>query len=286
LDRSSPTPPGRDPQRPVSDRLADVARRLVPTGPAAIPSLAMSTGQGGGFRPGGQRPAAGTRPAGRPGGSGAGVGGPRLPGGGAPAPRPQRYWTDYLRILLPVVGLILMLSVFIFWVDNIISGDDDGTATEPPVALATSTTDPNAAAPSPTVAVQAPTTAPTEQPTASDNATEGEPTEAASDEGGEAPTEEATEATEEDPAPTEATGEEAAGDGFAAGDAVVTTEGGLNLREEPSTSGASLGTLEQGTALTIVSGPETGDDIEWYEVETEDGETGWVAAEFISAAEG
>ena len=40
----------------------------------------------------------------------------------------ERYWTDYLRIALPVIGLLLMVGLFWYWVQMLI---DDPSTTEP-----------------------------------------------------------------------------------------------------------------------------------------------------------
>ncbi len=292
MDRRSPTEsrhqthparrPGRRPALVVS--VASLFERAADA--LGGPSLAFSTG-GGGFRS--ERPAArpepgsrtGTRPAGYPTGGGGG-GGPRPPRGGPPAPRPERYWTDYLRIALPVIGLLVMLSVFIFWVDNII-GDDDGSD-QTPVALSTATTDPNAAAdPTATLPAAEPTTAPTE---AAEPSTE--PSAETTEEPEGDPTEEATE--EPDAEPTEEPADEPAGDGeYAAGDTVVTNDDQVALRSEASADGGEdtvITRLDAGTTLTIVSGPEAGESYDWYEVETEDGQEGWVASTLLEAAAG
>lgn len=47
----------------------------------------------------------------------------------------ERYWTDYLRIAAPVLGVFLLIVLFWFWVSNFLGDDDDpnqganGTAT-------------------------------------------------------------------------------------------------------------------------------------------------------------
>jgi hypothetical protein len=45
----------------------------------------------------------------------------------------ERYWTDYLRVALPVVGLLLMLGLLFWWTNSII-GDDQGS--EPTATVA------------------------------------------------------------------------------------------------------------------------------------------------------
>lgn len=290
--------PGVRPAGRSTSGLAAALRRLTPTAePAPGPGLAYSTG--GGFRGGESR---GPAPRGEPSGyrgpsgagpSGGGGGGPRMPRGGAPGPRPERYWTDYLRIALPVIGLILMLSLFIFWIGNIISDNgSDASPTVPVVAVATT--------PAVTVAVT-PTVPPTVEGGAAQPSTAASDDGAASDEGaasaggsvaetsdgGDAAASDDGAAADESPA-DEATEEPADGAAtFAEGDAVVTSDGGVNLRSDPTTSDGDtniLATLEAGTELTILSGPETADGIDWYEVQPVDGDSGWVSADYLEAA--
>lgn len=54
---------------------------------------------------------------------------------------------------------------------------------------------------------------------------------------------------------------------------------GLNLRSESNTSSAIVGTLNQGTVLTVLE--RQGD---WYKVNTPDGKTGWVAGWLVSVS--
>jgi serine/threonine-protein kinase len=64
--------------------------------------------------------------------------------------------------------------------------------------------------------------------------------------------------------------------GLAVGDnaTVQGTGDGLRLRSEPA--GEQIGTLPDGTVVSIVGGPETAQDITWWQVETDLG-NGWVA---------
>lgn len=55
----------------------------------------------------------------------------------------------------------------------------------------------------------------------------------------------------------------------------------LNLRGEPGTSSEVVSGLVQGDTVTIVSGPQTVDDLDWYEVETAYGEDGWLAGVYL-----
>src|SRR6185436_15650431 len=72
-------------------------------------------------------------------------------------------------------------------------------------------------------------------------------------------------------------------DGFPADKVLyVQTDDGsrLNLREDPTTDGTIIDKLPNGSRVVVVSGPETADDHDWYEVDTDLG-TGWVAADFL-----
>jgi uncharacterized protein YgiM (DUF1202 family) len=63
---------------------------------------------------------------------------------------------------------------------------------------------------------------------------------------------------------------------------VVETTARLNLRGGASLSGAVLETLDEGTTGTVLDGPSAADDFTWYQIEVTDGETGWVAGEFLA----
>lgn len=73
-----------------------------------------------------------------------------------------------------------------------------------------------------------------------------------------------------------------AGTGFAVGTAVVVEiDGLLNLRAVAGLDAEVVAELPSGTAATIVSGPESADDLTWYQIETADG-TGWVASDYLA----
>ena len=73
---------------------------------------------------------------------------------------------------------------------------------------------------------------------------------------------------------------------FAAGDETVVTDGPLNVRDDSSIDGEVLLQLETGDVATILDGPVEADGYFWYQVETEDSTTGWVASDFIGLADG
>jgi hypothetical protein len=185
----------------------------------------------------------------------------------------ERYWTEYLRIALPIIGLLLMIGLFWFWASQLTSDDNGG---DEPIA----TTAPGVAdlitpesTPQPTQQVVVPpTSAPAEDPPPSTPAEEAPPPE--------------EEPVEEEPADEEPAEEEPAAGGFEIDQSVVVTEDGLNMRDDSTTAGEIVTTLDAGAVLTIQDGPVEGDSYTWYQVIVEEtGELGWVADDFIEAAE-
>jgi hypothetical protein len=79
---------------------------------------------------------------------------------------------------------------------------------------------------------------------------------------------------------------EAAGLAAIAQDAVVKVTGtgkaGLNLRNKATKSAGILGTMPEGTELTVVGGPKQADGLVWWKLRTADGKEGWGAADFLA----
>ena len=292
----------------VAGRLGAVIRRVsAALSPAIGAEPVLSVGGGGGYR-------SASRPeSGRQGGFGPTGGSPRGPRtGGGGAPQPERYWTDYLRIALPVIGLIVMLAVFIFWVQAIIGNDSNSSPTPTFVALTTS--NPPSAAPStsPTSIATEPSTSlsPSSSAASSGNASgqaaaqttsttapndQVTPTTAPSDQGAASDTSNTsanagssdTASPSDNASPSNTGSSNSNGSGqYSVGDTVTVTDDGVRLRDSASENGQEKMTLNQGDTLTIVSGPEQGGNYEWYEVTTGDGTDGWVASDFIQAAAG
>lgn len=180
----------------------------------------------------------------------------------------ERYWTDYLRIALPVVGLLLMLGLFWYWASAVIGDDDNqpGATATSNVALVTQ------APPTPTVQgeVTIPVTAITPAPTQGSDT--GNP---------DAPT--STPAADEDP--TEPSGDEPLGKGFRVGDVVVTIDE-VNLRADTTQDSEAIELMPVGTELEVTEeGVEDGDYI-WIGVrDTANDLEGFVADEFVESAE-
>ena len=63
----------------------------------------------------------------------------------------------------------------------------------------------------------------------------------------------------------------------------VNSDNGLNLRAEPSATGTVLRTLSPGTHLTAIGSASVPDasGVAWQNVSTDDGQSGWVAAQFL-----
>lgn len=179
----------------------------------------------------------------------------------------ERYWTDYLRIALPVVGLLLMLGLFWYWASAVIGDDDEGGPPANPTNTVTLITEPTLTATATTevnLGVETVTVEPTEDPDAGD----------------EEPTEEATEE------PTDEETPEPAGKGFEAGDMVVTNSDNINLRADGTTDADILETLPADTLLEVLE-PATDevDNFFWIKVRTPDGQEGYVADELVDLSE-
>ncbi len=168
----------------------------------------------------------------------------------------ERYWTDYLRIAAPVVGVILMLGLVWFWVANMLSDDNDETAAD----------DTDTAGP----------VIPTETETPTINGEDDETDDAIMV--GTPPADNGEDAENgNDEAPTT----------IGPGATVVvvgTGEAGLNVRETASTEAEVVGSLPDGTALTITGESQEADGFTWWPVEG-DTVTGFVAADFIELSD-
>ncbi|HET9661387.1 MAG TPA: SH3 domain-containing protein [Thermomicrobiales bacterium] len=70
---------------------------------------------------------------------------------------------------------------------------------------------------------------------------------------------------------------------FAVGDQVVVFDGPVNLRASAGTSANVVQSLPQETLLTVTGGPTAANGHTWYQVQTADSASGWVAADFIHA---
>ena len=62
--------------------------------------------------------------------------------------------------------------------------------------------------------------------------------------------------------------------------------GGLNFRDQPTTSGALLRKLAEGSVYEVVGGPREADGYVWWQLkDPADGVTGWGAQAFLQVAQ-
>lgn len=181
----------------------------------------------------------------------------------------ERYWTDYLRIALPVVGLLLMLGLFWYWASAVIGDDND----QPP-----------ATQPANVAVIQADTPTPTTKPEVVLNpeTVTAEPTPRPTQESGNPPANNsARQPTEE---PTATAEEEAPGKGFRKGDTVVTIDQ-VNMRVEPDPEADLIETLDTGTELEVLDPAVEAGGYFWLHVrDTASDQEGYVADEFVDEA--
>lgn len=218
-----------------------------------------------------------------------------MPRQGGNEPQSERYWTDYLRIALPILGLVVMLAVFIFWAQAII-GKDGNSPT--PTVIALSTTPQTSQVPTATAGAALPTAIPTEPagsvPANASASGPSQPAQATSTNEPSASQSENSAASSEPSASDQGQASSQASDQsggsdqptFAVGDVVTVNEDGVRVRSDASTDSDEVTTVNNGDTVTIVDGPKTGGDYDWYQIETSDGQQGWVAGDFLSATAG
>ena len=174
----------------------------------------------------------------------------------------ERYWTDYVRIGLPIVGVILILLVALLWIIPLFGGDDDdddslganGTAqaTLPVIQPSVTATTGAGAAETPRITL---TTQPGSTPPA------GVPT----------PTSETTQ-----PPPT---GGEIYNGAIVA---VANTGGtGVNMRSIASVDGEIVAVVLDGTEMTVIGEAEEADGYVWWPVQGESG-SGYIVEDFLT----
>ncbi|MGD9713538.1 MAG: SH3 domain-containing protein [Thermomicrobiales bacterium] len=175
----------------------------------------------------------------------------------------ERYWTDYLRIALPIAGLLLLLGVFWYWASSFIGDDDQDPGRSTEIAV-----------------VETPITAPTQTPTVSAAVTLAPAQTVAP-----TPADVQTQPTPDASQPTATTGtvENGGGtDGYQEGEFVVVNDDNVNLRADATTSADVVVVLSNGEELSILSGTPVEDETyTWWNVATTNGDEGWVVGQFI-----
>lgn len=204
-----------------------------------------------------------------------------------------RYWTDYLRIALPVIGIILMVGLLWLWAANLLDNDapvGDPTPEDTVGLVSTETVDPNAV----NTETNLPgTPGPAQQNTTGDTGEipiSGQPTPPANT-GTDQPPATTAAGGDDQGAAEETTGEgDTTEDGDAAANTgelsdgvnVRVTEGEVNIRSSAGTSADIVRTSEQDEEGVILSGPEEADGLIWWQVVFDGpGDTGWVAEDFL-----
>jgi hypothetical protein len=180
----------------------------------------------------------------------------------------ERYWTDYLRIILPILGVLIFLVLLYLWALAFLRDDEDppgqtgaaATVTLPVITADATDTPRVGATGTPRIVVTAPPIQPTPP-----GQTPAEPT----------PTDE--------PADTPI---EPAGEIFVGGQIrVANTAGeGANMRSEPTTDAGVIAVVLDGTVMDVIGGPEEALGFTWWNVSGDQGE-GWIVENYLVATD-
>jgi sortase (surface protein transpeptidase) len=98
---------------------------------------------------------------------------------------------------------------------------------------------------------------------------------------GEAETDEGTAEGETEGTAESEEGGEASGGELVSGGTATVTEDGVNVRSEASTSADVVTALASGETVTITGDAQEADGYTWWPIETADGSTGWIVADFL-----
>ncbi|MFW6075194.1 MAG: SH3 domain-containing protein [Chloroflexota bacterium] len=186
----------------------------------------------------------------------------------------ERYWTDYLRIAMPILGVLLMVAVFWFWVANWL-GDDNGNGD---VANGDTNGLPTIE-PTETIEDEAEADETQDDPVELPTATESEP-----DDGEPGATEEEPGETEE-PEETNGSEEETNGGGEIYPGATVeianTGGAGVNVRSEPTTEAEVLDIFMDGVQVTTTDDAVEAEGFIWWPITGNGVELGWIVDDYL-----
>ncbi len=187
----------------------------------------------------------------------------------------ERYWTDYLRIALPVIGLLILIALLWYWASALIgsSSDNEPTPMPTPFTEVIATEAPPASpVPSPTPTAPAITATPGAPPTATVPAVTN-------------PTVISDPTAGTDPSGTgENTLESCQGRPFYESGTTVVTSDDVNFRTEATSESPSIGLLPAGTQLQVTGRFVDLPDCDWWPVTNPaTGENGFVREDFLEA---
>lgn len=203
-------------------------------------------------------------------------------------PAEERYWTDYLRVALPVMGLLLLVGLLWYWASAIV-GDNSAEAPVEPSAIALVTpiapATPPAVAPT-TVLVQ-PTPGLPPAAVGTQPAVVGVPTQAVIVPPTPpviTPIAQATQQPQQPPA-VDPNNPCAGLPTYDVGTTIATTDE-VNLRDAPSTEGAAIRVLPPGTQLVTSGEAVEAGQCDWLPVTVaESGESGYVIEQYVRLGE-
>jgi hypothetical protein len=253
----------------VSDAFATVAPSQTPTmppnvssAPMAPPAYAFAVSGGSVGDPPGDEPPL-------PGGGGGGRGGRDRQ---ISYYSDDRYWTDYLRIAAPILGVLLMVALFWFWASSFLGDNNNKPNTGGVSSTQTSLPTIGAGSPrsgSPTHVAQGSPTLTIVRTPAAATATAG---------GDEQPTEDTGDQGDNTPP--------ASSDIYSGANVVVANTGGTgaNMRSDASASADVVAVEADGTQLEVTGDSVEADGYVWWPVSGDDG-AGFIVADYLQLAQ-